>query len=350
MVLVNTVSTPVEPVPLWIDCDVGHDDALAIMLAAYNPHIKLLGISTVSGNTSVKNCTKNAIQVLKAAGIEGVKVYEGAAKPLVKKVFHASEYHGPNGLIGAKYLPKADYAKYFDGSCSAVNAMYNAITSSPVPISIAAIGPLTNIALLLGMYPDVVAKIKTLLIMGGSIGMGNITPAAEFNIFCDPEAAHAVLNSTLNHVVMVPLDTTGTVLASKSIVRRIKDTLPDPHFAELITGLFWHYSSEYSDISGVKDGAPVHDPAALAYIFMSELFTGKHIRVDVECNAGLCNGRTLCDFYNCTGQAPNCWVATSLDIDTFWNHMIDSLTAAAKNCCLDPMNPDNGNADLPSSA
>ncbi|KAI9477308.1 hypothetical protein LPJ78_003487 [Coemansia sp. RSA 989] len=341
MTIATAVSISTEPVPLWIDCDVGHDDALAIMLAAYNPHIKLLGISTVSGNSSVKNCTRNAIQVLQAAGIEDVQVYEGAAKPLVKEVFHASEYHGPNGLIGAKYLPQADYAKYFDGNRNAVSALYNAITSSPVAISIAAIGPLTNIALLLSMHPEVASKIKTLLIMGGSIGMGNITPAAEFNIFCDPEAAHIVLSSRLDHVVMVPLDVTGTVLATKSIVKRIKDTLPNPHFVELTTGLFWHYSNEYSDVFGVKDGAPVHDPAALAYIFMSEQFTGKHIRVDVECNPGLCNGRTLCDFYNCTEKAPNCWVATSLDIDLFWNHMIDALAAAAKNCCLDPTNPDN---------
>ncbi|KAJ2356646.1 hypothetical protein GGF43_001936 [Coemansia sp. RSA 2618] len=321
---------------MFIYCDVGHDDALAIILAAYNPCIRLLGISSVSGNSSVKNTTENTLRVLKAAGVEGVKVYKGASKPLVKKVFHADKYHGPSGIGGVKHMPEADYEKYFDGSCNAVNAMYRAIMESDEPISIAAIGPLTNIALLLSVYPEAASKIKTLSIMGGAIGMGNTTAAAEFNIFCDPEAAHVVLNSKLEHVVFVPLDVTSTVLATEAVIKRISNAVCNPRFAELVTGLLWFYGNTHDDIFGTKDGMALHDPVAVAYLFMRDSFTEKRIRVDVECSQGSGSGRTFCDFFKHTELPENCWVATSVDSNRFWDNMIDALVIASERCCLAP--------------
>ncbi|KAJ1949789.1 Uridine nucleosidase 1, partial [Linderina macrospora] len=136
------------PTPVWLDCDVGHDDALAILLAAYNPRIKLLGISSVAGNASLGNTTANAIRVLQAAGIEGVKVYPGASKPLVKPSDYATDIHGDSGLDGTDLLPEPDYEKYLAKDKKAIEAMRDVLLTSEEPVTIVAVGPLTNIALL----------------------------------------------------------------------------------------------------------------------------------------------------------------------------------------------------------
>ncbi|KAJ2322449.1 Uridine nucleosidase 1 [Coemansia sp. RSA 2704] len=327
-------SVPSTPMPVWLDCDIGHDDAMALILAAHNPHLKLLGVSSVSGNSPVENTTENAIKIIQAAGIEGVKVYKGAAKPLVKKSYHAVNIHGPTGIDGTDLLPAADYDKYFASDTNAVNAMYRAIMDSNEPIFIAAVGPLTNIALLLSMYPEVIPKIKTLSIMGGAIGLGNTTAAAEFNIYCDPEAAHIVMNSGLEHIALVPLDVTHTVLASSDVIARIKKTLPEPRFAQLITELLEFFGSTHEDVFEGRDGAPLHDPVAVAYLFMRDGFVEKHIRVDVECGQGNGSGRTYCDIFNCVELSANCWVTTSVDVERFWDEMVSALVVAASKGAL----------------
>ncbi|KAJ2315686.1 hypothetical protein IWW54_000054 [Coemansia sp. RSA 2705] len=324
-------SVPCTPMPLWLDCDTGHDDAMALILAAHNPHLKLLGVSTVSGNSPVENTTENTIKIIQAAGIEGVKVYKGAKKPLVKKPFHPVDYHGPTGLDGTDLLPAADYDKYFASDTNAVNAMYRAIMDSNEPIFIAAVGPLTNIALLLSMYPEVIPKIKTLSIMGGAIGLGNITVAAEFNIYYDPEAAHIVMNSGLEHIALVPVDVTHTVLASSDVIARIKKTLPEPRFAQLIAELMEYLGRPYK---GIFEGAPFHDPVAIAYLFMRDVFAEKHIRVDIECGQGTGNGRTYCDMYKHSKLPINCWVTTSVDVERFWDEMVSALVVAASKGAL----------------
>ncbi|KAJ2159710.1 Uridine nucleosidase 1 [Coemansia sp. RSA 552] len=316
--------------PVWLDCDVGHDDALALILAAYHPEIELLGVSSVSGNTPVKNTTANTIQVIQAAGIKGVKVYQGADKPLVKKRVHADNIHGGTGIDGTEQLPAPDFDAHFVSDTNAVNAMRQAIMGSEQPISIVATGPLTNVALLLSTYPEVVPRIKTLSIMGGAIGIGNFVPAAEFNIYCDPEAAHIVLNAGLSHVAFVPLEVTHTVLSSKAILDRIKATAPEPRFAQLVVDLLVFFSKMYEDVMGMKDGAPLHDPVAVAYLFMRNAFQEKHVRMDVECGSGKCAGRTCCDMYNVSGLPPNCWVTTAVDADRFWDHMMDALVCAGE--------------------
>ncbi|KAJ2277933.1 rRNA-processing protein bfr2 [Coemansia sp. RSA 371] len=325
LTLPNTAACAVTPV--WLDCDVGHDDAMALILAAYHPQIKLLGVSSVSGNSSIENTTRNAIRIIQAAGIEGVKVYQGAGKPLVKQVEYAANIHGASGIDGTDLLPEVDYEKYFDEDTSAVNAMYNAIMSSDEPISIVAVGPLTNIALLLSMYPKVIPKIKVLSIMGGAIGLGNTTAAAEFNIYCDPEAAHIVLNAGLEHIALVPLDVTHTVRTTDAVIARINRLLPEPNFAQLTTELLLFFSNTYSVVFDDRSGAPLHDPVAVSYLFMRSAFTETHIRVDVECSRGNGSGRTYCDFQNKTKLPANCWVTTAVDVEVFWDAMIGAELA-----------------------
>ncbi|KAI9474714.1 Inosine/uridine-preferring nucleoside hydrolase domain-containing protein [Coemansia mojavensis] len=326
---VTRLDSHVSVMPVWLDCDVGHDDAMALILAAYHPQIDLLGVSTVSGNSSVENTTENAIRIIQAAGIEGVKVYKGASKPLLKQRLYASNIHGSSGLDGTELLPEADFASYLDNT-DAVNAMYQAIMGSKTPVSIAAVGPLTNIALLLSMYPKVVPRIEVLSIMGGAIGLGNTTAAAEFNIYCDPEAAQIVLNAGLSHIALIPLDVTHTVLVSNGILARIQSTLTEPRFAQLVSELLCYFSRTYENVFGEKEGAPLHDPVAVSYLFMRTAFTAKHVHVGIECGQGVENGRTRCDFNNCTGLPANCWVTTSVDVPRFWDAMINALAKAAK--------------------
>ncbi|KAJ1722786.1 hypothetical protein LPJ53_002842 [Coemansia erecta] len=306
---------------MWLDCDVGHDDAMALILAASSPHLKLLGVSSVYGNSSVENTTANAIRVIQAAGIKGVKVYKGAAKPLVKNRVYASDIHGSSGLDGTDLLPDPDMSTYLAQDENAVNAMHRTIMASPEPVSLAAVGPLTNIALLLSIYPEVIPRIKTLAIMGGSMGIGNTTSAAEFNIYSDPEAAHIVLHSGISHIALVPLDVTHTVLATKQIIKRIQDEVAVPKFARLITDLLLYFGSTYKDVFGEKEGAPLHDPVAVAYLFMRNVFTERHIRIDIDCNEGHGRGRTFCDVYKKTMEPANCWLVTSVELEPFWNQM-----------------------------
>ncbi|KAJ2722967.1 Uridine nucleosidase 1 [Coemansia sp. Benny D115] len=298
------------------------------MLAAYHPRIKLLGVSTVSGNSVVENCTNNAIRILQAVSIKGIKVYQGATKPLIKPAVRAEPYHGPSGMDGVDIPKEADYDTYFVKGVHAVNAMRQAIMESTEPISILAVGPLTNIALLVSMYPEVIPRIKALSAMGGAIAMGNITSAAEFNIYADADAAQVVMNSEINHIALVPLDVTLTVLSNDAIIKRLEQKIQSAKFIKFIESLVYYCGKNYEDIFGPKNGAPLHDPVAVAYLFMPEAFTKKHARVDVECNAGNGCGRTYCDIYNTSKLPLNCWMTTAVDIERFWNEFIETMAIA----------------------
>ncbi|KAJ2456127.1 hypothetical protein GGF42_003297 [Coemansia sp. RSA 2424] len=325
-----TFVTDGELIPVWLDCDVGHDDALAVILAAHHPKLKLLGVSSVSGNASIERTTANAIRIFQVAGIKDVKVYRGAAKPLVKPVFHATRIHGESGIDGTKLLPEPDFDRYFAKGVNAVNAIHSAIMSSTKPISVVAVGPLTNIALLISMYPEVVPRIRILSIMGGAIGLGNTTSAAEFNVFCDPEAAQIVLNAGIGHVTMVPLEVTHTVLSTEAIIKRIESEVVSAKFAQLVSELLHYFGSTYRDVFGAKDGAPLHDPVAVAYLFMPESFSKRNIRVEVDCSDGLSRGRTHCDVWAKADTGSNCWLTTSVDVPKFWDQMIATMVAASE--------------------
>ncbi|KAJ2742140.1 hypothetical protein GGI20_004691 [Coemansia sp. BCRC 34301] len=325
-----TVATDSSPIPVWLDCDVGHDDALAVILAAHHPRFKLLGVSSVSGNAPIERTTANAIRILQVAGVHNVKVYQGAGKPLVKSVYHATNIHGESGIDGTQLLPEPDFDTYFVEGVNAVNAMREAIMESAEPVSVVAVGPLTNIALLVSMYPEVVARIKVLSVMGGAIGLGNTTSAAEFNVFCDPEATQIVLNAGISHMALVPLEVTHTVLSTKAIIKRIKSEVVSTKFAQLVSELLHYFGSTYSDVFGAKDGAPLHDPVAVAYLFMPEAFDKRRVCVEIDCTTGPSRGRTHCDVWAKTDEGTNCWLTTSVDVAAFWDQMISTMVVASE--------------------
>nr|POE88241.1 uridine nucleosidase [Quercus suber] len=286
---------------LWLDCDTGHDDAFAILLAARHPTLDLLGISTVYGNAPVSKTTYNTRAILRAIAREDVPVYAGASKPLKRETFFASDIHGESGLDGTTHLPVPQIPEKHD--FSAPEAMYRALSAQPQGTAwLVATGALTNVANLIATYPLVVSHIAGLSIMGGAIGdgftdaplgkvegqgvrFGNWTPYAEFNIYCDPEAAAAIFSNEIlaAKTTLIPLDLTHKFLGTRNmqygllfgfgvtiVVEPTMETVSTTRrlFFEILT----YFSRTYAEVFGLTQGPPMHDPLAVAVIFAPELF------------------------------------------------------------------------------
>ncbi|PVU96639.1 hypothetical protein BB559_002320 [Furculomyces boomerangus] len=327
------MSTRVSRIPMWVDCDPGHDDAMAIILAAYHPEINLLGISTVSGNQSVQKTTANAISMLESIGRTEIPVVMGASKPLLRFLQHDAEIHGESGLDGTKLLPKCNqelYEKSKQGK-KAITVIYEAIMASSEPVSLIALGTLTNIALLVSVYPEVVKKVKVFSFMGGAISVGNRSAVAEFNIMCDPEAAQIVMNAGFEHMAMVPLDVTHTALVTPTVLEMIKSRVGkvNANFSTMVCELLMFFRDSYKNTFGFNEGPPLHDPLAVFYVVAREAFEEKLMRVDVECGEGMCAGQTVCDIWNYSAKPKNCYVTSKVDLEKFWNALVDSMAKAA---------------------
>ncbi|MDR0527832.1 MAG: nucleoside hydrolase [Spirochaetaceae bacterium] len=267
-----------------IDCDPGHDDATAIMLAySFAKKVELLGITTVCGNNTVENVTANARRIVAVCG-KSTQVYRGASRPLINKLNVSAKYHGESGMDGPEY--DANLTLPPENPMSAIEFMRDTLVKAVEPVSIAAIGPLTNIALLLRSCPDVIEKIECISLMGGGIAHGNITPFAEFNIYVDPEAAEIVFSSGIP-IVMSGLDLTEqAVLAGGSFEHLRRGGRAGKFFCELMD--FYGRSAEEFGV----DGCMLHDPCALLWLIFPDIFSGR--RGDV--NVVLCGeqrGRTV---------------------------------------------------------
>ena len=297
------------PIPIWLDCDTGHDDAFAILLAARSPEVNLVGISTVYGNAPLSKTTYNTRAILKAIGREDVPVYAGAAKPFCREASHASDIHGESGLDGTTCLPTPTVPVKADRT--AVDAMYEALIATPKGTAwVVPTGALTNAALLFAVHPDLIDHIAGLSIMGGAIGggftdaplgtvtgegerFGNITPYAEFNVYIDPESAKSLLsNSTLAaKTTLVTLDLTHRFLATQDVQKAMlhgyernsnnsEPSLVRKLFVEILT----FFAKTYADVFGITAGPPVHDVLAVAATFAPSLFidnNGERFEVDV---------------------------------------------------------------------
>jgi inosine-uridine nucleoside N-ribohydrolase len=200
-----------------LDCDPGHDDAIALLLALASPELDLLGVTTVSGNQTLEKTTANAIRVLDHVGRAELPVSAGAPRPLVRERHTAAEVHGETGLDGPNLPPPSRDPE----PTHAIDWIATAVAGSAEPVTLIPTGPLTNIALLLARYPELEARIERIVLMGGAIGEGNTTPAAEFNIWVDPEAAHRVFESELD-VTMVGLDVTHQALMTPVHAERLR--------------------------------------------------------------------------------------------------------------------------------
>ncbi|KAL8820866.1 MAG: hypothetical protein Q9191_007427 [Dirinaria sp. TL-2023a] len=281
-------------IPVWLDCDPGHDkkqDAFAILLAAHSPQINLLGISTVHGNASLDSTTTNAGAILTAIGRPEVPVYPGAPKPFCREGIYAPDIHGATGVDGTDLLPAPSSPPMTD--INAVLAMRKALLSQPSRKPwLVATGTLTNVALLFATFPELAEHVKGLSIMGGAIGggftpvsmtadnkgFGNTTFYAEFNIYCDPEAAQSIFSNPVlaAKTTLAPLDLTHQVIATKEVRQRILEGSPGLSQSSGLTvrqmfhDLLSFYVKTYEEIFGLKTGSPVHDPVSVAVILFDE--------------------------------------------------------------------------------
>jgi len=319
-----------QQIPIWLDCDPGHDDVMAIILAGCSPMLKLLGVSSVFGNSSIEKTTINACRVVYSAGLEGVDVIRGSEGPLnntqqyLKKVNAAERIHGVSGLEtnSEKKLPET--VPLQPKNCNLFAHISEVILKSPKPVHLVATGSLTNIAVLLKSFPEVKQNVEQIVFMGGAINFGNATPAAEYNIFIDPEAAEIVCNSGLK-VVMVPLEVTHTALITSEVRERILGMKTD--FAEIIDGLMQYFADAYQKIYGIEY-PPLHDPCAVCYVIAPELFKSEFVHVDIERAEGTSRGRTVCDMYKLSKEEKNVNVTTKIDAPKFWDLMIAALEMA----------------------
>jgi purine nucleosidase len=292
-----------------LDCDPGIDDALAIALAHGNPDIDLLGITTVAGNVGLDRTTENALAVCEFIGAAGTPVTAGCARPLVRPALDARQVHGESGLGGAKLPPPAGQP----APGHAVDYIVDTLRATPGEITLVATGPLTNIALAVLKEPRLPELVKDFVIMGGSSGRGNTTPAAEYNIWADPEAAAAVFRAGWT-VTMLGLDVTMRTGAGPAVLERMGAL--GPLGRELLLPAIDQYRS-FADAGG----PPVHDVCAVAYVVEPAVFGLVPARVEVETAGRLTSGMTVTDF-RATG--PNSLVAMTIDTTRFWD-----LTLAA---------------------
>ncbi|KAF3922807.1 hypothetical protein ABW21_db0201294 [Orbilia brochopaga] len=283
-----------ERVPIWLDCDPGHDDAFAILLAATNPRFQLLGISTVHGNSSLQKVTNNALSLLTAYGCPDVPVYPGAKKPFMRPAVHAPDIHGTSGIDGTDLLPIPISTAQ---TRNAAEAMRDAIMETKKnTCALVVTGTMTNAALLFAAYPETAEHIRCLSIMGGGFSVGNITPVAEFNIYCDPESASSIftLPALDNKIYMIPLDLTHNVLATMEVRETLLTDTPTP-FRRMLHDLLMFFAGTYERVFNMTDGPPLHDPLAVAAVIGDELqlkFAWEEASIEVVL-AGEQMGRTI---------------------------------------------------------
>lgn len=301
-----------------IDTDPGQDDAVAILVALASPEdIDVLGITCVAGNVPLDLTTRNARIVCELAGKPEVRVFAGCDRPLGRDLVTAEHVHGKTGLDGPD-LPEPTMAMA-DGH--AVDFIIDSLRDhAPGTVTLCPLGPLTNIATALQKAPDIARRIAKIVLMGGGyFEGGNITPAAEFNIYVDPEAADIVFKCGAPIVVM-PLDVTHKALVTKDRNDAFRDIgSPVGLAVAQMTEFFERFDKEKYG----SDGAPLHDPCVIAYLIQPDLFQGRHINVEIETHSELTMGMTVADWWGVTDRAPNATFMNGIDADGFF----DLLTA-----------------------
>ncbi|EFN1941288.1 ribosylpyrimidine nucleosidase [Escherichia coli] len=266
-----------------LDCDPGHDDAIAMMMAAKHPAIDLLGITIVAGNQTLDKTLINGLNVCQKLEIN-VPVYAGMPQPIMRQQIVADNIHGETGLDGPVFEPLTRQAE----STHAVKYIIDTLMASDGDITLVPVGPLSNIAVAMRMQPAILPKIREIVLMGGAYGTGNFTPSAEFNIFADPEAARVVFTSGVP-LVMMGLDLTNQTVCTPDVIARME-----------------------------RAGGPVHDATCIGYLINPDGIKTQEMYVEVDVNSGPCYGRTVCDELGVLGKPANTKVGITIDTDWFW--------------------------------
>ena len=296
---------------LIYDCDPGHDDAIAIMLAANSPELELLGITAVAGNQTLDNTGRNVCRVLQWLGKEDVPAYAGCGQPMVRDRVTAGDIHGETGLDGPVFPP---LRKTLEKE-HAVSFLVRTLLASDGDVLVVTSGPMTNLAMALRMEPGIAGKIRRIVLMGGSFTNGNVTPAAEFNILADPEAAHICFTSG-RPITMIGLDVTRKVLCYPEIVERMAKA--DTCASRLFVDLMKHFCKTQKEVFG-WEGGPLHDPVTIASLLAPALVTTKPMNVQIDLSHGASYGRTNCDSFGYLGLSATADVAVDIDVGRFWD-------------------------------
>lgn len=305
--------------PVVLDCDPGHDDAMAILLAHADPAVDLLAITTVAGNQTVEKCTTNARRTCTVAGIRDVPIAAGAAHPLTRELRIADDVHGESGLDGPAFgTPDVPIVEEH-----AVELLRRVISSSGEPVTVVATGPLTNIALLVQQHPDVLTAIREVVWMGGSTDRGNVTPYAEANAFVDPEAADLVVRSGVPFT-MVGLNITHQALVADEVIAMLRDVGTD--LAQLCVELLTFFGSTYQRLWGFE-APPLHDPVAVARVLDPALVRCVEANLVVETNGEWTAGATSVDLHHYTGRPVNARIAVELDRTGFWDRFVSAIAS-----------------------
>jgi inosine-uridine nucleoside N-ribohydrolase len=301
---------------ILLDCDPGHDDAIALLLALASPELELLGVTTVAGNQTLEKTTANAIRVLDFLGRDDVPVAAGAERPLVRDQYVAAYVHGETGLDGPDLPPPQRDPL----PAHAVEFLAQQVLGHDGAVTVVATGPLTNVALLLAMHPD--ARPQRVVLMGGAIAEGNVTPAAEFNIWADPEAAARLFSSGID-TTMVGLDVTHSALFTKREEERLEGRT-----GEMVRALLRFYGEFHRKQYG-WDGSPIHDAVAVAHVARPGLVQTLDRGVRVDTGAEPSRGRTYVDLWGRAQWVANCHVGVGIEADDFLRLLVQRINSLA---------------------
>jgi purine nucleosidase len=301
-----------------LDCDPGHDDVLAMLLAYANPAVELAAVTTVAGNQTVEKVTENARRVMSLAGIRDVPLAKGSDRPLLRELSHGGYIHGETGLDGYIFPPSDIQLDPRHAVGLIIDLLHGKDKITLVPTA-----TLTNIALALRTDPSIMSNIEEIVLMGGSYSRGNREPLAEANIFIDAEAADIVFRSGLP-ITMVGLDLTHQAKATPEVIERIRAI--NNEVARMAIGLIDFFASTYREHFKF-DAPPIHDACAVARVINPDIVKTRFTNVVVETHGLYTYGATVCDFDERTGRPANVNVATHLDVEKFWNLMLDALAS-----------------------
>jgi purine nucleosidase len=306
-----------------IDTDPGQDDALAILLALASPEIEVLGITAVAGNVPLALTEVNARKICELAGKRDVKVFAGAVRPMVRPLVTAEHVHGRTGLDGPVLPePKMPLQKQYGPDFIVDTLMSHAAGT----VTLCTLGPLTNVALALIKEPRIASRIKRIIAMGGGYSEGgNVTPAAEFNIYVDPHAARVVFDVGVP-ITLVPLDCTHQALTTRARIQKFREMENNTGPA---VALMLDFFERFDVDKYGTDGGPLHDPCVIAWLLHPEMFTGKDVNVAIECESELTMGMTIIDWWNVSGRKPNAHVVRGIDHDAFFKLLIERLETLA---------------------
>lgn len=305
------------PIPIILDCDPGHDDAIAILLAVQSPRIDLRAVTTTFGNCAIEDATRNALRILTLGGATSVPVARGAAGSLAGLSELGNYVHGVSGLDGPE-MPEPGFRL---SEKSAVELMYSVLQSSDLPVTIVATGPLTNVAMLVQTHPEILPKIGEIIFMGGSTERGNHTPTAEFNTYADPEALDAVISSEIP-LKMVGLNLTHQALATPEVIARMQAM---QHSIGRICGEWMGFFGSSYRAVWKFDSPPVHDPCTIAALIEPSLITWQECFLAVETEGKWTRGTTVVDTHNRYEKSPNARVAMKLDTARYWDLVLGAI-------------------------